>query len=395
MKEPSEGYCTAVRACAVASTRVVVLGSMVAMLVSSAVAQEAAPEQAVDVAGIRAQLEENSRQYPPSAAGNKVDSKAQLDSEDMRLAEQEKALLAQISGKSGAPHPSPAPASPRASIDLDKAIDELTAPSKPQVDDTGIEVVVREPGASQKRFVSDPEIQAARLSSPGEPGKIGSAEEPIAGESTIKSQTSGIARTLESKLAEQKKSLDSLSSSNSALRSQLQSSQTRIVQLNRELSEARNRLMIAETEVERLSSVVSAHGGGVIRNQPVAASSRSPVRTFKPVTADSGLKAPQEARLSNDMMVATVIVDKAHLRTGPGKDNSPLMAVTRGTRLAVETRQADWYRVIAPTGARAWVASEVLSFGPTSSEGPTRTVQIRGYDSSREDEAVRLLNGER
>jgi len=87
------------------------------------------------------------------------------------------------------------------------------------------------------------------------------------------------------------------------------------------------------------------------------------------------------------MPVATVTVEKAHLRTGPSKDNSPLMTVLRGTRLAIETRKGSWYRVISPTGVRAWISSDVVSFGSTPDSGPTRTIRIRGFDSSLEDEA--------
>lgn len=93
-----------------------------------------------------------------------------------------------------------------------------------------------------------------------------------------------------------------------------------------------------------------------------------------------------QPRPSDDTPVATVVSEKANLRTGPGADNSPLMSVTRGTRLVVETKQGDWYRVISPTGTRAWVSSDVVAFGPTSQSSPTRTVRIRGFDGSLESD---------
>ncbi len=85
---------------------------------------------------------------------------------------------------------------------------------------------------------------------------------------------------------------------------------------------------------------------------------------------------PKAEPAQADLPVATVVVDKAQLRTGPGKDNSPLMAVSKGTRLVIETRQGDWYRVVAPSGARAWVSSDIVAFG-TSGTG-----LVGGYDGS-------------
>ena len=46
-------------------------------------AQGQVPDQAIDLAGIRAQLEENSKSHPAETG-----SKAQLETEDQRLAEQ-------------------------------------------------------------------------------------------------------------------------------------------------------------------------------------------------------------------------------------------------------------------------------------------------------------------
>ena len=58
--------------------------------------------------------------------------------------------------------------------------------------------------------------------------------------------------------------------------------------------------------------------------------------------------------------VATVVVDKAYLRSGPGKQHSPVMAVARGTRLVVERQEGEWLRVVGPTGESVWVSRTVL-----------------------------------
>ena len=62
-------------------------------------------------------------------------------------------------------------------------------------------------------------------------------------------------------------------------------------------------------------------------------------------------------------------------------NDSPLMTVSKGTRLVVEKRIKDWYRIISPNGTRAWVNSDVVAFGPDSQSSPSRTIKIQGYRS--------------
>jgi uncharacterized protein YraI len=187
-------------------------------------------------------------------------------------------------------------------------------------------------------------------------------------------------------LSAREAALASLRSQHAAMDDRLKKADNREKELIRQLEEAKNRLFIAEIEVERLSNVLnqrnkeSLAGFSTSPQQQPAANARASV---------SRTAQAQNPRVSavNDMPIATVTVDNANLRTGPGLNNSPLMTVSRNTRLTVETRQGDWYRVISPTGARAWIASAVVSFGPSPSESPTDTVRIRGYDTSIEDKA--------
>jgi hypothetical protein len=139
-----------------------------------------------------------------------------------------------------------------------------------------------------------------------------------------------------------------------------------IAQLKEELSKTKDRLMIAETEVERLSEILDAKHRNTI----------SKYVGGKPSSLATAARggAPERSEAKDDMPVATVISDKAYLRTGPGKQNSPLMSISKGTRLVVETREGEWYRVITPAGTRAWIASELVNF---SNGG------VRGYDSAR------------
>jgi uncharacterized protein YraI len=193
----------------------------------------------------------------------------------------------------------------------------------------------------------------------------------------------------------------------------------RIAELTRKLQQARNDLMVAEMEVERLSNIIedrnqaslgkagvrySGQSASASRTQPsLPQSGVSPRMATKRSYASGGDdesfadESPQEMRppvaeASSDMQIATVIANKANLRTGPSKDNSPLMSVAKGTRLAIEHRVGEWYRVIAPTGMRAWISGEVLAFGRDDRSAPSRTLRVQGVnlgvDSSDNDGEV-------
>ncbi len=162
----------------------------------------------------------------------------------------------------------------------------------------------------------------------------------------------------------------------------LANAKARIKKLTAELDEARNRLMISETEVERLAHLIDERNRGSTRMASKAVSAP------RASLASNGMRVREpseiQAKAESDMPIATVITEKAQLRTGPGKDNSPLMTVSQGTRLAIETRTGDWYRVISPTGTRAWVSSDVIDFG--ESTRPDSALRGKGLTSSRDAE---------
>jgi len=192
--------------------------------------------------------------------------------------------------------------------------------------------------------------------------------------------------SLSQRLAEQQKTLKGLQSDRQSLTANLQRTEGRVQSLVKELEESRNRLIIAETEVERLSRIIEA------RNLQHYADSTGRDLNNRQARAVPARNLPEKnVAAESDMLIATVAVDKANLRTGPGTDNSPLMTVARGTRLAIETRQGEWYRVISPTGARAWVSSDVISFGATAQSSPNRTVRIKGAGPDVEEEAFRFI----
>lgn len=236
-----------------------------------------------------------------------------------------------------------------------------------------------------------------------------------------RSASSGLARVREATQALEA-DLDSLRNENNKLRTEIRSEKSRYRALQQQLEQEQNQLMIAETEVDRLSALLRGRGislpsagstdvrpaveplgntpasGGTRREAPRAAPRQELNAQPRGAAALAAKSAPQQ---STEMLVGTVVSDKANLRAGPGKDNSPLMAVARGTRLAIETRSGEWFRVIAPNGARAWVSAEVLSFDGGDSQGsirhepakptPKRAPAASSFETI-EDEAFEIIN---
>jgi hypothetical protein len=192
------------------------------------------------------------------------------------------------------------------------------------------------------------------------------------------------------------------SSNDTALKSEIASLQRKVKALEsernsllKEVNGSRNRLLVAETEVERLQGIIDNKSRNIMTpiSLTAPAVNKSEVKPLEEVTPENPLlSVAQEQKASADMPIVTITARKANLRIGPRETDSPLMEVAYGTRLVVETRIGEWYRVIAPTGVRAWVSAKVVAFGDTASTGPTRVAKIAGFDKGVEDEAFGLIS---
>ena len=138
-------------------------------------------------------------------------------------------------------------------------------------------------------------------------------------------------------------------------------------------------MLLAETQVERLSSIIDR-----INKQKVAGflsgtepAPKAKESTAKVTQAVSSVSVPAKP---DDTLIGIVSASKAHLRSGPSTNDSPIMSVSKGTRLVVETRSKDWYRVITPTGTRAWIAASMLKFGPGAVAASGSAVKISSYE---------------
>ena len=177
---------------------------------------------------------------------------------------------------------------------------------------------------------------------------------------------------------------------NAAMKRELEASQRRVSELERQLEEVRGQLTMAETELSRLSSIAEARSRANLGLASTQDSPKAMVRTTQPTLPKESQAEPMPS--SADLEIVTVAVDKADLRLGPGKTHSPLMSVARGARLAVEVRQGEWLRVFAPNGQRAWIYAGSVTFGIRSGTRPNSSaVKVRGYSSSLEDDAFKRV----
>lgn len=181
-----------------------------------------------------------------------------------------------------------------------------------------------------------------------------------------------------------------LNKENARLRQEIASLQGKYAQAARDLEAARNRLMVAETEVERLSTIVQSRAKTDLAAAAGVPAPRQPQSNPQITRTNDKIPRPDSA-VGPDMPVATVVAEKANLRIGPSLKDSPLMSVSQGTRLTVERRDGEWYRVIAPTGARAWVSSDVVQFGRAPSLAPDATVRVLGVKESKDSDNFTLV----
>lgn len=165
------------------------------------------------------------------------------------------------------------------------------------------------------------------------------------------------------------------------------SNDSEIHRLRAEVSQLKQDLAVAELEVSRLSDIVQSKSFSTLSGRsantramaPKATNTTRRTRLVRPTRAPSTEGTPVV-----DMQVATISSTKAHLRLGPSTDHSRLMTLRKGSRLAVETRQGEWYRVFAPNGQRAWIHSSLVSFGSGSQTlNDGSAVTTRGFNAKR------------
>ncbi len=165
------------------------------------------------------------------------------------------------------------------------------------------------------------------------------------------------------------------------LQKKLNSTEERLHSLVGELRKSQEKLVMAEAEVARLSRIIEARNIRDLESLQPGNRAVEALEEKKYITPRQARVTQRErdTRSAHSPAVATVTARKANLRVGPGKQHSILFHVNEGSRLVVETRQGDWYRVIAPSGERAWISSSIVHFAPSGESRPSATVRAQGY----------------
>lgn len=148
---------------------------------------------------------------------------------------------------------------------------------------------------------------------------------------------------------------------------------TKLPELRRELVAAKNQLLMKDQEIQLLSkkggSVPAAAGANAAANTaPASAAPRAAMsnEVIDRHMEESGRRAGVETIRGKktdpvaDAMIVEIIVPRAALRSGPSPDDSEVMSLGQGSRLTVEERTRDWYRVIAPNSTRAYVRADLV-----------------------------------
>lgn len=119
-----------------------------------------------------------------------------------------------------------------------------------------------------------------------------------------------------------------------------------------EIDRLQVQIMVAETQVEKLNRIIDEQSG-------------NPDNSNRYYRGSAPEADPQDSA-AQQLLYATVIANTVTPRTGPGSSYSPISSLNRGDQVPVEGKQAGWYQVLLPSGAKAWIHSAFLKIGESN-----------------------------
>ena len=151
----------------------------------------------------------------------------------------------------------------------------------------------------------------------------------------------------------------------------------RLKSVEKELIAAKNELLLKNTTAELLSAgpskrqrEIRAKAAQSTREQTMDSATQKKYLETKLAfenaqkTLSGASAAAEGASLetpTGEARVLTVVGSKVNLRNGPGMEHSPVMQVSEGSKLTMETKEGEWYRVYTPTGSRAYIHQDEVS----------------------------------
>jgi uncharacterized protein YgiM (DUF1202 family) len=113
----------------------------------------------------------------------------------------------------------------------------------------------------------------------------------------------------------------------------------------------------------------------------------APQQDTVPAVTEVAVRAEPEVRPAAMPTAKTVRVEASSLRmrSEPSLEGAVVAAYARGTEMALQAKEGDWYQVTAPDGATGWMHASYLAelpAGQTESEGGPGSAAERGRDDS-------------
>lgn len=150
---------------------------------------------------------------------------------------------------------------------------------------------------------------------------------------------------------------------------------TKTSDLEREVISLRSKLKLKEEEVfalnKKLGILPSSSPNPFARTVKKPIEEKNQTRTPNINPPKSTVVSPRPAEVTTKDLTVKILVPKANLRTGPGEEHGVLQQIPMGVELLAEARAGEWYRVISPTGRRAFVSSKVVE--PSTGKGKANT----------------------
>lgn len=169
----------------------------------------------------------------------------------------------------------------------------------------------------------------------------------------------------------------------------IQIAESQVDILSRELETTRLSLRSAERRIDELSSLVKSSysdeaspgpSGSLVPVQPKNVASENKPKEINFASGSDSWADAWDGDTSAD--IATVVVSRTPLRVAPSSRDTVLFLIPQYSRMRIEQRRGEWYRVITPSGTHGWIPATTVVFrGGRSNES---AVRVKGYKSEYE-----------
>ncbi len=154
-----------------------------------------------------------------------------------------------------------------------------------------------------------------------------------------------------------------------------------------ELIATKNELMMKEAELEQMGKKPNKEN-----NQQAKIVEHQRDDLFERSGRNAGnTSLGKKDSIVSDVTIVEVLGDKVALRSGPSPEDSEIMSVGKASKLTVEERIGDWFRVIAPNSMRAFIRADMVKVISKSNLDPNVEYLGRAALDSQFERAVPIV----